>query len=187
MGIATSVVQARLGNRKGAIELARSSHEQIRRLLGDDHPIVVNQALFIPRTLEEMGDTAQAVKLYHEAIDQLRNRQEDQSYAYARNVERLAAIASDARRFDEADTWIREALAIYQRCLRDDSWRVGWTLAQLGILQRRTGQYEAAIATLTQAVDIFKRVAADSPLNSVPWGQGQVEQTKRQLAAATKQ
>ncbi len=119
-------------------------------------------------------------------LDQLRSQHEEQSYLYARNIERLGIIAADARRNDEAEPFLREALAIYRRSLRDDSWRVGWTLAQLGIVQRQKGQYEEAIATLSQAVDIFERVAAGSPLNSAPWGRKQLSDAKRQLAA-TKQ
>jgi tetratricopeptide (TPR) repeat protein len=173
-----------LGNKQGAIDLARKSLDRMRQLLGDDHPLVANQALFIPRSLEQMGDIAQAQKMYHEAVDQLRSHHEEQSYLYARNIERLGIIAADARRNDEAEQYLREALAIYRRSLRDDSWRVGWTLAQLGIVQRQKGEYMKAIATLSQAVDIFQRVAAGSPLNSAPWGRSQLEDAKRRLAEA---
>ena len=135
------------------------------------------------RIYEQTGDTEQAVKLYREALDRLRSHHQEHSYAYARNVERLGIIAAAANRSDEAELHLREALAIYRRCLRDDSCALGWTLAYVGIVQRQQGQYEAAIETLGQANDIFRRVAAGSPLDSTSWCESQLNETRRQLAA----
>ena len=185
-GIANSVVQTQLGNRQAALDHARASLERIREVLGDDHPIVANQALYTRRVMEETGDGEQAEKLYRAAIDQLRSRQEEPGYLYARNIERLGLIALKAQQNDEAEAYLREALAIYRRSLCEDSWRVGWTLAHLGMVLRQAGRYEEAIATLHEAIDIFQRVAAHSPLDTVAWCQLRLDDAIRQLAA-TKQ
>jgi tetratricopeptide (TPR) repeat protein len=106
----------------------------------------------------ERGDHETAYEYARRGLEIREALAEPDPLALAQDRAAFAAILVDLHRYDQAETLLTDALATYESWYGTRHYEVGVTLHNLGALQYRRGQIDAAAQTLRRAYDVKRAV-----------------------------
>jgi serine/threonine-protein kinase len=125
-----------------------------------DQPGVQAQLMStIGRIYRNLGLLDRAAPLLSESLE-IRRRESSRSEV-AESLHALAVVLQDRGRFAEAETYLREALALRRRDLGEEHEDVAGTLSDLAWVVRNQGRSEEAEGYLRQALDGFRESLGD--------------------------
>jgi serine/threonine-protein kinase len=134
------------GDLRAAEDLSRQSLELHRRVLGPEHPDTIDAMSFRGVFLLETGRLDEAQKVLQNVLELDRKLRPNHSYV-GNDLENLGRLAMQRQQFAEAGSYLREALAIYERTYPPGSGFIasGWTLLGRALLaQQQPQEAEAA-------------------------------------------
>jgi CHAT domain-containing protein len=112
----------------------------------------------------EMGDWAEAERLYRTAVDMWSKTLGADHAFVARGLDGLADVVASQGRFDEARRLYEQVLAMRRRTLKPAHPQIAWTLASLAAVTWKAGEPAAAARFADEAVAVFgKSGAGDEP------------------------
>jgi tetratricopeptide (TPR) repeat protein len=143
---------------------ARKAWEISRRLLGEDDPRTLFDAVAYAAILDGLQRYDECEAIYRRALLIFEKTFGPEHYEVAANLHNLAAILCARGDLDEAEKLYLRALAIKERLLGADSPDAALTLNNLGALLSRTGRPEEAAGLLQRALAVLQcRVTPDHP------------------------
>ncbi|MBI4637618.1 MAG: tetratricopeptide repeat protein [Candidatus Rokubacteria bacterium] len=152
---------ASLYRRKGdygrAAALSQQALEIVERLVGSEHPQVVDSLESLAEVYRDMGDYGRAEALYQRALGILERAfgpEHRQVSVLLANLAALYQVKGDPGR---AAPLLLRALAIVERAFGSDHLDVASVLNNLGALHLTTGDYPRAEPLLQRAVEIRER------------------------------
>lgn len=185
--ISLASLHRRLKEYPRAIELAQRALVLRERALGPDHPRVGNILHNLAGIYGEAGQPAQSIPLFERCLDiSLRTRGEHHS-DYAITAGSLAEAYRLTGRFDEAETWSRRAVALFESLPVDDSYRIV-NLKILGLIHLNQRRFDEAIADVQRALELqiakFGEVHEETPkiyacLGEANYGKGDLANAER--------
>jgi tetratricopeptide (TPR) repeat protein/tRNA A-37 threonylcarbamoyl transferase component Bud32 len=137
----------------------RRSLDLRREVLGEAHPLTAQALGQLALSVFNRQDLDRAEALLREAIE-LGGRVLGGEHADVLELStELAALLVQIQRLDEAETIARDSLAAYRRMPGPEHPRTGICLWIMGRCALRRGEYDRALALLTEAAAIVKRTA----------------------------
>jgi Flp pilus assembly protein TadD len=193
--VATALVaQAALLRDRGRTSAAETMEREALAILRSNFAPNSQQVLSamnnLGLSLAEKGDLAGAESTFREVLAGWRSRGEERP-GVGVALENLGDVLVDQRKYDEAETVIREGLAVMQRLLAKEDWRVALRLAQLADLLSETGRSRDGEPLAREAVRIMRAnfppghpvtAAAESVLGGCLAGQGRYAEAEPLLA-----
>jgi serine/threonine-protein kinase len=150
-------IQLILGNADGATRLARDAIDITRALHGPRSVQVVEYLETLGKVLHESARFSEALAVLHEAIGIVEGVGGADNTRAAILHMSVADTLRVLRKYDEALPEYETALRIEREQLPRDHVILGGTLIRLGDLQRRMGRFEAADASLAEAIGILSK------------------------------
>jgi CHAT domain-containing protein/tetratricopeptide (TPR) repeat protein len=152
--------------RDGQFIAAREQYEQAlaacRRCLGDTHSITASVMFNLAELTANIGDFADAERLYNTVISVWSSQRRDHPYV-ARALDALAQVV-EARGDPQRARALYERALVIRRRVRPDHPDVAWTLTNLARVTADAGSPVLALRYLEQALEIYERVGtADVP------------------------
>jgi tetratricopeptide (TPR) repeat protein len=142
----------------------RKAWEISRRLLGEDDPRTLSDAVAYAAILDGLQRYDESETIYRRALTIFEKIFGPQHYEVAANLHNLAAVLGARGGFDQAEQLYLRALAIKEKLLGAESPDAALTLNNLGALLNRAGRSEEAAGLLERAVTLLQgRVAPDHP------------------------
>jgi tetratricopeptide (TPR) repeat protein len=169
--LASSVIYHNIGgilHSKGdfpsAEQPGRKAWEISRRLLGEDDPGTLFDAVAYAAILDGLQRYDESEAIYRRALVIFEKTFGPEHYEVASNLHNLAAVVCVRGDLDEAEKLYRRALTIKEKLLGAESPDAALTRNNLGALLNRKGCPREAAAMLQIAVDILQdRLAPDHP------------------------
>jgi tetratricopeptide (TPR) repeat protein len=142
----------------------RKAWEISRRLLGEDDPRTLFDAVAYAAILDGLQRYAESEAIYRRALVTFEKTFGPEHYEVASNLHNLAAVRCTRGDLDEAEKLYRRALAIKEKLLGEESPEAALTRNNLGALLNRKGRPKEAAAMLQSAVETLQsRLAPDHP------------------------
>ncbi|HUD43704.1 MAG TPA: serine/threonine-protein kinase [Dokdonella sp.] len=150
-----AVIEMIEGRSEEAERLARHALEVARARYGDGHAELIEPLGVLGNIVQERGRYPEALSLFDEALRIVAaTHGEDHARGVTLHSRRGDALRVQ-RRYDEALVDYETALRIERAQLPAGHVLIGGTLLRLGDLQRRTGRFEAADRSLSEAIAIL--------------------------------
>ena len=112
----------------------------------------------------DVGDWAEAERLYRTSVDMWSKTLGADHPFVARGLDGLADVAASQGRFDAARRLYEQVLAMRRRTLGPAHPQVAWTLASLAAVSRRAGEPAIALRFADEAAAVFEKSGAgDEP------------------------
>jgi tetratricopeptide (TPR) repeat protein len=148
-----------------AEEPARKAWEISRKLLGEDHPRTMVDAVAYAAVLDGLMKYEQSETLYRHALEVLERAHGSTHLEVAATLHNLAALLAEQYRYEEAEEAYRRALNIKLRLLDPDSTDVALTTHNLGSLLNKMGRSSEAISLLERSVaGLEQRLLPEHPV-----------------------
>jgi tetratricopeptide (TPR) repeat protein len=152
------------GDFTSAEQPGRKAWEISRRLLGEDDPRTLFDAVAYAAILDGLQRYDESEAIYRRALPIFEKTFGPQHYEVAANLHNLAAVLGAGGDLRLAEQLYRRALAIKEKLLGADSTDAALTLNNLGALLNLAGRPEEAAGLLERAVTVLQgRVAPDHP------------------------
>jgi len=152
------------GDFASAEQPGRRAWEISRRLLGEDDPRTLFDAVAYAAILDGLQRYDESEAIYRRALAIFEQTFGPEHYEVASNLHNLAAVLCARGDLDQAEKLYWRALAIKEKLLGADSPDAALTLNNLGALLTRAGRPEEAGCLLQRGVTILQdRVAPDHP------------------------
>jgi tetratricopeptide (TPR) repeat protein len=152
------------GDFASAEQPGRRAWEISRRLLGEDNPGTLFDAVAYAGILDGLQRYGESEAIYRRALAIFDRTFGPEHYEVAANLHNLAAVLCVRGDLDQAEQLYRRALAIKENLLGAGSPDAALTLNNLGALLNRTGRPEEAAGLLGRAVTVLQhQVAPDHP------------------------
>ncbi len=169
--LASSVIYHNIGgilHSKGdftsAEQPGRRAWEISRRLLGEDDPRTLFDAVAYAAILDGLQRYDESEAIYRRALAIFEKTFGPEHYEVAANLHNLAAVLCARGDLVQAEQLYRRALAVKEKLLGADSTDAALTLNNLGALLNLAGRPEEAAGLLERAVTVLQdRVAPDHP------------------------
>jgi CHAT domain-containing protein len=116
----------------------------------------------------ELGDLAEAERLYRTSVDMWSKTLGANHSFVARGLEGLANVAASQGRFDDARRLYEQILALRRRTLGPAHPQVAWTLASLAALSSKAGEPAVALRFADEAAAVFAKSGAGDEPDSYP-------------------
>jgi len=155
-----ALLQAK-GDDAAAEALFREALAMLRRLHGDEHPLVAQSLSNLANLLHAKGDYAAAEPLLREALAMQRRLLGDEHPQVATGLNNLAGFLQDKGDYGAAEPLFREALAMWRRLLGDEHPQVATGLNNLANLLYAKGDLAAAEPLLREALAMRRRLFGD--------------------------
>jgi serine/threonine protein kinase/tetratricopeptide (TPR) repeat protein len=142
-----------MGDLRTAEQLSRQSLELHRRVMGAEHPDTIDAMSSMGIFLLNTQRLEEAQQLLQEVLDLDRRLRPNHSYV-GNDLENLGRLAFKRRRFEEAQTYLRDALRIYEKTYPPGSGFIAttWTLLGRSLLeQQRPKEAEVALQSATDS------------------------------------
>jgi tetratricopeptide (TPR) repeat protein len=157
------VLHAR-GDFGAAEEPARTAWSISRRLLGEDDPRTMLDAVAYAAVLDGLGRYQESERIYRRALILFKKTYGPEHYEVAANLHNLAAVLAARGEYQEAEEQYRRALAVKEKLLGAESPDAALTRHNLGNMLNRTGRAAAAVPLLESAVAVLeKRLVPEHP------------------------
>lgn len=159
-----------LGNQGHYADAARSTLAAFRlrtALLGPEHADTVDSEANLALAYTHLGMHARAIARFEHVLA-LRQRDSPDSPATADVLVNLATLHSVTGSDMQAVNELQQALPIQRRATGGDDTRLFATLTDLGALLERTGEADAALEHLQEALNIAARDGHDAPRVELP-------------------
>ena len=150
------------GNYEYAINYYKDLKEIIASISGTDSAAYVSCLNNMAETYRLTGDLAESQKLFFNAANILESRVGTRDYLYGQVINNIGLNNMMMGENNKAIMNIRNALSVIsdlEECKEDTA----NALVNLGVLYNRTGDNDAALQNLSQAIDIYETDAPDSP------------------------
>ena len=153
------------------------SYEDLRNVLGEEHPDVATSLNNLARLYSDQGRYDEALPLYEDALDLRKRVLGNEHPDVASSLNNLAGLYSDQGRYDEALPLYEDALDLWKRVLGEEHPDVASSYWNLGVLYHDQGQHQKAKSLYLPALEIYrKRLGNDHPntqnllswLNAIP-------------------
>jgi tetratricopeptide (TPR) repeat protein len=169
--VASSVIYHNIGgilHAKGDFTAAeppgRKAWEISRRLLGEDDPRTLFDAVAYAAILDGLQRYVESEAIYRRALVIFEKTFGPEHYEVASNLHNLAAVLCTRGDLDEAEKLYRRALTIKEKLLGAESPDAALTRNNMGALLNRKGRPREAAVMLQSAVEILhNRLAPDHP------------------------
>jgi tetratricopeptide (TPR) repeat protein len=169
--LASSVIYHNIGgilHSKGDFNAAeppgRKAWEISRRLLGEDDPRTLFDAVAYAAILDGLQRDSESEAIYRRSLVIFEKIFGLEHYDVASNLHNLAAVLCSRGDLDESERLYRRALAIKEKLLGAESPEAALTRNNLGALLNRKGRPKEAAALLQSAVQTLQsRLAPDHP------------------------
>jgi tetratricopeptide (TPR) repeat protein len=169
--LASSVIYHNIGgilHSKGdfasAEQPGRKAWEISRRLLGEDNPQTLFDAVAYAAILDGLQRYDESEAIYRRALAIFEKKFGPEHYEVTSNLHNLAAVLCTRGDLDDAEKLYRRALAIKEKLLGQDSPDSALTRNNLGALLNLKGRPREAAAMLQSAVETLQsRLAPDHP------------------------
>ena len=153
-----------LGNPEEAGRLYQESLTELRRVVDEDHPLVLQAQAGLARLARDRGDHHEARRRFQAVLAGRRRIYGESHPEVAETLSDLALSALALGRLEEAEELIREALDLRRSILGDRHLSVAPTLGVLGEIQARRGNLSAARERSAEALAIARlHWPTDSP------------------------
>jgi len=142
--------------------------ETLRAIHGEDHRDVLfaklSLAALLPNWVQQgetrQGNYERAERMQREVIETARRSLGPDDRLVASALGELARVRDELGHRAEAESLYREALAIRRR-VYGDSKDVVEMLQYVGLLERSRGDYDAAMATFSEGLDMLRRIQTE--------------------------
>jgi tetratricopeptide (TPR) repeat protein len=152
------------GDFASAEQPGRRAWEISRRLLGEDDPRTLFDAVAYAAILDGLQRYDESEAIYRRALAVFEKTFGPEHYEVASNLHNLAAVLCARGDLDEAEKLYRRALAIKEKLLGAESPDAALTRNNLGTLLNLKGRPREAAAMLQSAVETLQsRLAPDHP------------------------
>jgi len=152
------------GDFSAAEPSGRKAWEISRRLLGEDDPRTLFDAVAYAAILDGLQRYDESEAIYRRALAIFEETFGPEHYEVASNLHNLAAVLCARGDLDEAEKLYRRALAIKEKLLGAESPDTALTRNNMGALLNRKGRPKEAAAMLQSAVETLqRRLAPDHP------------------------
>lgn len=151
------------GDLRAAEDLGRQAIDLHKRVLGLEHPDTIDAMSFMGVFLLETGRLDEARNILQSVLTLDRKVRPNHSYV-GNDLENLGRLAFKRQRYDEAEAYLRDALAIYAKAYPPGSGFIasGWTMLGRALLAQQ--QPKEAEAALDKAVASWRiEYDRDSP------------------------
>jgi tetratricopeptide (TPR) repeat protein len=143
-----------LGKWPEAESLHRQSIELDRKIWGPTHISVVEGLNNLSHPLRHLGRYKEAEQVLNEALAIV--KADDDAPIRGTLTTNMGRVYVAERRFEEAESYLRESLRLRRRRLAESDWRIGVTKSLLGEALTGRGRYEEAESFLLDAQKVLK-------------------------------
>lgn len=157
----SSIFQA-TGRYDRAFPLLEQAVDGRKRKLGPDHPDTIVSIRALANCYRDAGQPDRSASLCRELADLIRRHQGPENPQYASAINSLGLALLEQEKWPEAETSLREALAIRER-IAPDAWTTSLTRSLLGGALLGSKQYAAAGPALVAGYEGMKRQFAEVP------------------------
>jgi tetratricopeptide (TPR) repeat protein len=166
-----ALVSWRVGREDDHFQLVSEVVERGRRVLGEEHPLVIDNLLEVADAYM-YGDhgkdrVAEGQTRHIEMLEAKRRVLGEEHRSTLYSMDRVAQILVDQNRWDEAESLYREALEVKRRVLGDEDRSTLGTKVNLAVLQGNRGRLDEAETVYRETMEIGRRVFGEA--SSLTW------------------
>jgi len=132
-----------------------------RKLLGNEHPLVVNSLAGLAFALPSQGLYEEGEKTAREALTLSRKVMGDEHPDVAKALGTLAVVLTEAKKFDEAELPAREALAMYRKLRGSGDYETTTHLNKLAMILNAQKRFSEAEELMREALATQRKLLGD--------------------------